>query len=258
MMKHAFAPCLVLCLLLLLSAGCSQQASEEGGADDSGAELQEIMSIRDKAEEAYAAALAKLTPAEGEAVEGEPVEEPDPAWIAEETKRIEMDREGQYEVFTDQLVTFINNNPDSQEARAAYADYLAKFVAPAFVNELGNYMKAVEVYDEALALDPENAEIQALRDAAADLRFMTQERIDTVTKGMTYDEVVAICGVANPKHIKEETKRNKALVGWYYPTADRGAAGVYFSDGKVYNMKFDAIKAPEVRKAPKEGEEAAE
>jgi hypothetical protein len=69
---------------------------------------------------------------------------------------------------------------------------------------------------------------------------------------------VAICGVANPKHIKEETKRNKALVGWYYPTVNRGAAGIYFSDGKVYNMKFDAIKAPEVRKAPKEGEEAAE
>ncbi len=261
-MKHAFAPCLVLCLLLLLSAGCSQQASEEGGADDSGAELLEIMSIRDQAEEAYAAALAELTPAEGEAVEGEavegePVEEPDPAWIAEETKRIEMDREGQYEVFTDQLVTFININPDSQEARAAYADYLAKFVAPAFVNELGNYIKAVEVYDEALALDPENAEIQALRDAAADLRFMTQERFDTVTKGMTYDEVTVLCGVANPKHIKEEDKRGKTLVGWYYPTADRGAAGVYFSDGKVYNMKFDAIRAPEVRKAPKESEEAA-
>ncbi len=256
-MKHAFASCLTLCLLLLLAGGCAQESAEESGAADSGAELLEIMSIRDNAEEAYAAAVAELTAVNEEPVDGEPVEEPDPALIAEEMKRIEMDREGQYEVFTDQLVTYINNNPDSQEAKSAYADYLAKFVAPAFVNELGNYIKAVEVYDEALSLDPENAEILALRDHAASMRYMTQERFDTVTKGMTYEEIEAICGVANPKHIKEEIKRGKTLVGWYYPTEDRGAAGVYFSDGKVYNMKFDAIKAPEVKKAG-DGEKAAE
>jgi tetratricopeptide (TPR) repeat protein len=251
-MKHSIATCLVLCFLLLFAGGCTQQASEEVAAD-SGTQLLEILSIRDKAEEAYAAAMAALEPAEGEpvegeAVEGEAVEDRDPQQIAEEMQRIEMDREGQYELFTDQLVTYINNNPDSQEAKTAYADYLAKFVAPAFITEMGNYMKAVEVYDEALALDPLNAGIQARRDEAESLKFMTRERFDTITKGMYTNEVEAICGVANPKHIKEEEKRGKTLVGWYYPTADRGAAGIYFQDDQVYNMKFDAIKAPVVKK----------
>lgn len=246
-MKHAFATCLALCLLLLLAGGCGQQTAEES-TDDSTAELLEIMSIRDKAEEAYAAAVAELTAVEGEPVEGEPVEELDPERIAEEMKRITMDREGQYDVFIDQLVAFINNNLDNQEAKAAYADYLAKFVAPAYITEMGNYMKAVEVFDEALSLDPENAEITAKRDEAFSLRFITQERFDEVSKGMTYEEVMAICGVANPKHIKEEIKRGKTLVGWFYPTKNRGAAGIYFSDGKVYSMKFDAIKTPEMRK----------
>ncbi len=256
-MKHSFATCLVLCLLLLFAGGCSQQSSEEVAAD-SGAQLLEIMSIRDKAEEAYASATAALEPAEGEPVEGEPVEELDPQQIAEEMKRIEMDREGQYEVFTDQLVPYINDNPDSHEAKAAYADYLAKFVAPGFITEMGNYRKAVEVYDEALSLDPENAEIQALRDEAESLKFMTQERFDTVSKGMYTDEVEAICGVANPKHIREEIQNGKTLVGWYYPTKDRGAAGVYFQDDKVYNMKFDAIKAPVVKKLGEGDDEAAD
>jgi len=247
-MKQTFASCLALLFLLpLLAVGCGQQADEEAAAD-SGAELQEIMAIRDKAEQAYEEAMAALTPAEGEAVEGEAVEPLTPEQIIEETKRIKMDREGQYDVFTDQLVAFINKYPDSQEAKSAYADYLARFVATSFISELGNYTRAIEVYEEALGLDPDNAEITALRDRAADLKFMNQERFDTLTKGMTYDEVQEICGVANPKHIKEEIKRGKTLVGWFYPTADRGAAGVYFQDGEVYNLKFNAIKAPEVRK----------
>jgi hypothetical protein len=62
--------------------------------------------------------------------------------------------------------------------------------------------------------------------------------------------------VANPKHIIDKIERGKSLVGWFYPKDDRGAAGIYFQDGKVYNMKFDAIKAPEVKK--KDTEEAAE
>lgn len=242
-MKHAYSIGLALCLLLLLAPGCSQQAAEEG-AGDGGAELQEIMTIRDQAEEAYAAALAEIAP----------LEEEDPARYAEEMKRIKMEREGQYDVYTDKLVTYINNNNQDPEALKAYADYLAKFVAPAHITELGNYIKAVEVYDEALEYAPDNAEIQALRDKAAELRFMTQERFDAVKDGMVFDEVREMCGVPNPKHIIEEVKRGKTLVGWFYPTEDRGAAGIYFKEGKVYSKKFDARKAPERRKA---GEEEA-
>jgi tetratricopeptide (TPR) repeat protein len=260
-MKHIFSTCLALCLLLLISGACSQKTAEEG-ADDGAAELQEIMAIRDQAEEAYATAMAELTapaeePVEGEPVEGEPAEEMTPEQIALEMDRIKMDREGQYVVYTDKLVTYINNHEESVEAKAAYADYLAKFVAAAHITEMGNYKKAVEVFNDALALDPGNAEITALRDQASALRFMTQERFDTVTKKMTYEEVMAICGVANPKHIIEEIKRGKSLVGWFYPTVNKSAVGIYFQEGLVYKTKFDAIKAPVVRKLG-ETEEAAE
>jgi len=237
-MKHAFFTCLALCLLLLLPGGCSQQAAEDGAADG-GAALQEILTIRDQAEEAYTAALAEIAP----------LEEEDPERFAEEMKRIKMEREGQYDVYTDKLVTHINNNTDDTEALKAYADYLAKFVAPGYMTELGNYIKAVEVYDEALEYDPGNPEIQALRDTAAELRFMSQERFDMVTKNMTFDEVEELCGVANPKHIIEEVKRGKTLTGWYYPREDRGIAGIFFMDGKVYKTDFDSKKAPERRKA---------
>jgi len=67
------------------------------------------------------------------------------------------------------------NNKNSQVAKSAYADYLAGFVASAYIDELGNYEKAVETYDEALALDPDNTQIAAQRARALSLRFISKE-----------------------------------------------------------------------------------
>jgi len=147
------------------------------------------------------------------------------------------------------LNTALNDYPEIPETKMAldmYSDE-AVLVAQDMVTKAGDYSKAIDhLYAATSLYEQVGLEIYpALEEKIAWLnewRFITQERFDAVTKGMTKEEVQVAVGVPYYQNIQKDNKRG--VETWLYRKADGGAAAIYFKmkDDKVYNKNFDAIK----------------
>jgi tetratricopeptide (TPR) repeat protein len=155
------------------------------------------------------------------------------------------------------LVTFINSDPpvEGEPLTPMQQDAIHMkvaedvLVAREYIEKGGDYRRAIEIYNQIIALDPDNAEVEAELAKAQEMRFMTPERFAQVTNGMSQDEVRAVLGPVNAFNIREYEDRG--VLAWLYPREDGAAAGVYFnkkgSDPSyvVYQTDFDAVKRPE-------------
>ena len=149
----------------------------------------------------------------------------------------------------DFLNTALNEFPEAPETKSGLDIYSmeAIIVAEDMVAKAGDYAKAI---DHLYAADSlyNQVGLQAypgLEEKLAwlnDWRFITQERYDTVKKGMTKDEVKVLAGVPYYQNIQTDTKRG--VETWLYRKEDGGAAAIYFKikGEKVYNKNWDAIK----------------
>src|SRR6202035_499687 len=90
------------------------------------------------------------------------------------------------------LVAFINDHPPiqgepldrrQQEAIRMRSDEELLLGAD-FIAKGGDYQRAIEIYEAALALDPAESRLQAALDAARAARYMTAERFAQVKPGM--------------------------------------------------------------------------
>jgi predicted transcriptional regulator len=119
-------------------------------------------------------------------------------------------------------------------------------VAREYIDLGGDYRKAIDIYNQLLGLDPDNADLKAaLADAEAG-RFMTEDRFAAVKKGMSEDEVVAAIGRPLTRNVKDYPA--KKITAWFYPKDDEGnAAGVFYQMQKdkevVYKADFNFVKA---------------
>jgi hypothetical protein len=106
----------------------------------------------------------------------------------------------------------------------------------------GDYRKAIDIYQAALAIDPDNPELQAALADAQAKRFMTPERFAQVKKGMNEEQVIAAVGRPLLRNVREYPE--KKVKAWFYPKNDQGeAAGVFLTDeGEVYSTDFEAVK----------------
>lgn len=162
------------------------------------------------------------------------------------------------EEFATRLVAFLNADPllqgqaPSQRQFAAVRMKSAEDVilAQEWIDKGGDYKRALDIYDTALALDPENPELEAARAAAEVGRFITAESFALAREGMSQIEVRALLGQPNPHNIREYVERG--VVAWFYPTSERGdAAGVWFEvsaqsgESRAYELKFEAIRRQE-------------
>lgn len=155
------------------------------------------------------------------------------------------------------LVTFINADPpvEGEPLTPTQQDAIRMkvaedvLVAREYIEKGGDYRRAIEIYNQIVALDPDNAEVKAERARAQEMRFMNPERFAQVTNGMSLDEVRALLGPVNAFNIREYEDRG--VLAWLYPREDGAAAGVYFNQkGRdqsyvVYQTDFDAVKRPE-------------
>ena len=120
-------------------------------------------------------------------------------------------------------------------------------IADEYIYKGGDYRRAKDILDTALMLDPDNPDLQAARAKAEADQYMTAERFEPVSKGMTQEEVRKILGTVNPNNVRDYP--DKDVTAWFYRREDKGAAGVYFQekDGEqvVYRVDFDAVKANE-------------
>jgi tetratricopeptide (TPR) repeat protein len=163
--------------------------------------------------------------------------------------------------FSARLADYINADPPIQ-GEPLRPDQLAAVrinssegiaVAREYVELGGDYRKAIDIYNQLLQADPDNADVKAAKAQAESLRFMNPTRFASVKKGMTDGEVIAAIGRPLGRNIKEYP--DKKVTAWFYPKNEEGdAAGIFFheKDGKktAYEMKYDAVKTRSVGEAP--------
>jgi hypothetical protein len=154
--------------------------------------------------------------------------------------------------FVNDIATWINDSgivvgqplsPEQQQAfRWKSAEDMA--IAQEYIDQGGDYQRALDIYNQSLAQDPENPDLKAAIARAEEMRYVTQERFDQVKKKMTQAEVKAILG---PVYLRNVQKyEDKGVVAWFYRKEGGGAAGVYFQeknkgtgDWVVYDADFD-------------------
>jgi hypothetical protein len=115
-----------------------------------------------------------------------------------------------------------------------------------FIARAGDYRRACEIYEAALAADPQNPRLHAELDRARSARHMTAARFAHAVPGMSAAEVRAALGAPNARDVR--TWPDKGVTGWFYPRDDAGtAAAVWLQqrDGRltVYRCDWSALPA---------------
>lgn len=227
-------------LAAALLAGC-QPSEEQVQAAKAAARQAELAAIETakKALDSQRAALAEL--AAGVAAGTVPAEQFEAAdkALSEAT-----------DAFGSQLAAFINADPPvvgepprpDQLAAIRLNSAEGMLVAREYIDKGGDYRRAIDIYRQLLSADPDNADLQAALADAEAKRFMTAERLQLATKGMTEADVVGALGRPLARNIKEYS--DGKVLAWFYPTDDSGnAAGVFFNEErKVYEVKLEAVK----------------
>lgn len=215
------------------------------------AKRQELADL--KSEVAAMAAEPEAGEAEGE-VEGEavPEGEADPAARLE---AVSAEVAALSDEFGQRLVNFINQSPmeEGVEPTEQQKELLRLksgediVLAKEWIEQGGDYKRAIEIYNTALMFDPENEDLkQALAEAEAS-RYMSPERFGQAKKGMTEDEIRAALGTPLHYNVRDFPERN--VKAWFYPTAEDGsAAAVWFEPDKKtgelksYKLDYEGIK----------------
>jgi len=159
------------------------------------------------------------------------------------------------------LIDFINADPPVEGERLSGRRLAAVrmksdediAVAREFIDRGGDFQRAIEIYEAALEVDPDNPLLQQALDSARASRYMTAERFAQVKKGMTLDEVKALVGQPNLRDVREFPDRG--ILAWFFTRDAEGrAAAVWFAKEKgtftVYMADFHAIEVPEPAPAP--------
>ena len=169
------------------------------------------------------------------------------------------------------LVAFINSRPPvdgrplSAVQRAAVRmksdeDIL---LARGYVHEGGDYLRAIEIYEAALAVDPGYQRLLEELVAARRLRYMTRDRFDQVREGMRGEEVRRLLGTPNVPNVRVSADR-EVEAGFYPQDGSGAAAAVWFriepAGGEhaartVYEADFDAVQPPAPAPAAPAGSE---
>lgn len=151
------------------------------------------------------------------------------------------------------LLGFINENPpaDGEKPSGRTLDAIRLkseediLVAREHIDEGGDYRTAIDVYEAALAVDPDNPRLQQELERAQSRRYMTQERFAQVQEGMSADQVRALLGPPNVHDVREYPARG--VTGWFYARDAKGTAAAVWFEKKggglvVYEADFDALR----------------
>lgn len=208
---------------------------------------------REVAEREQALAAAEEA-AEGEAEAAEGAAMPTPAELEAEITAKKAEAQAKADELIQNVVDFLNAEnmeaglpPTERQLEAIRIKSAEDMVlAQEYIDKGGDYRRAIDIYNAALQLDPDNEELKArLADAEAN-RYMSQERFAAAKKGMTQKEIRKVLGQVNLHNVREYPDRN--VTAWFYPTAEGGyAAAVWFrpekksGEPKAYQVKYEAV-----------------
>jgi tetratricopeptide (TPR) repeat protein len=233
----------LLCGALLLLAGapgCGRRAAEKAVRPESSESQSEW-------------AWLQRTKADLDARRTRLAAQPDPR-LQKETQALadELDR---------RLAAFLNADPpiqgeplsERQKAALRMKSDEEIYLARTWIEQGGDFQRAIDIYKEALVVDPGNPRLKEELARAQARRYMTRETFAQVRKGMAPDEVRRLLGAPNLNDVRSYPERG--VTGWFYPRDAGGdAAAVWFhkEDGKtvVYLTDFDALHPPAAAPAP--------
>jgi len=154
--------------------------------------------------------------------------------------------------FNRRLVDFLNADPPVQGTPLSSRQKAALrmksdeeiLLARTWIEQGGDYQRAIDIYREALLVDPDNPRLKDELARAQARRYMTGATFAQVQKGMAPDEVRRLLGAPNLNNVRSYPERN--VLGWFYPRdASGNAAAVWFhkEDGRyvVYLADFEAL-----------------
>jgi tetratricopeptide (TPR) repeat protein len=159
------------------------------------------------------------------------------------------------------LAAFLNADPpvqgeplsERQKAALRMKSDEEIYLARTWIEQGGDFQRAIDIYKEALVVDPDNPRLKDELARAEARRYMTRETFAQVRKGMEPDEVRRLLGSPNLNNVRGYPERG--VTGWFYPRDAGGdAAAVWFhkEDGKtvVYLTDFDALHPQPASPAP--------
>jgi hypothetical protein len=157
--------------------------------------------------------------------------------------------------FGRRLVAYINANPPVEGAPLAPRQLAAirmksdEEIAAAheFIARGGDYRRACEIYEAALAGDPQNPRLREELARAQAARYMSVGRFARAAPGMTSEQVRAALGPPNVHDV--HSFADQGVVGWFYPRDASGAAAAIWFEKRagtltVYRCDWNALPAP--------------
>ncbi len=255
MQRRALTCFLVIPVLVGLMTGCGQKAKKEAEART---QLQQQLTTiktlwsnlhdsRDKVK-TMKATLDELKATPKRKLDADQKQQL--ATLPDEIAKAVEANSAAYDQVQEKLATFLtkalNDHPDAPETAEGLKIYSdeAIFTAEDAVDKAGDYKKALNIlqtaktYYDSIGIQPYQTLVDKMAELE-DMRYLTKERFDLVTKGMTEDEVAKVAGV--PYYLNK--KHERGIDFWLYPRREGGAAAIYFNKShKVYNKNFDAVK----------------
>jgi hypothetical protein len=113
-----------------------------------------------------------------------------------------------------------------------------------YMTVLSRYDKAMDLYREALELQPDSADARQRIATAEQRRFVSMTAFASVKTGMKEEAVQGLVGLPREDWIKQVVQNNRVYSVWIYPKADGGASAVYFDNGVVYHTNWNAAAPP--------------
>jgi tetratricopeptide (TPR) repeat protein len=147
-----------------------------------------------------------------------------------------------YVAFMDKLRAYYDRTGDARASEVLAKEKI--LLGDSYMNILSRYDKAIELYREALEIQPDNHEIQQRIALAERRRFVSLSAFAAVKNGMREEEVRKLVGLPREEWIKQVLQNDRVYSVWIYPKADGGASAIYFDNGVVYHTNWNAAAPP--------------
>lgn len=218
---------IALSLLLLVTLAACTSAAPPAGPNDRewnllAADYQWILTLRDAGKKPAAGASRK-----------EKIET-----LLENHKKMET----VYVAFIDKTRAYFDRTGDTRAGSMLAREKI--ILGDEYMSVLSRYDKAIELYRQALELDPANADAAQRIALAEQRRFVSMTPFTNVRTGMKEEEVGRIIGLPREDWVKQVVQNNRIYSVWIYPKSDGGAAAVYFDSGVVYHTNWNAAAPP--------------
>jgi tetratricopeptide (TPR) repeat protein len=171
-----------------------------------------------------------------------------PAATATRKERIEhtlenlKNLEPTYNAFMDKVHEYHRRTGDPRASALLAREKI--ILGDEYMTVLSRYERALDMYREALELQPGNADAMQRISMASEKRFVSMTAFANVKSGMKEEAVQRLIGLPREDWIKQVVQNNRVYSVWIYPKADAGAAAIYFDNGVVYHTNWNAAAPP--------------